>query len=152
MAKLQKCKKLNENMLLKEEYHEVEYYAKYGEHGSIGNWPEMNTAMKKAIDLYKREMKDNELGEDSFKHILNWAKDIKAFCGDIPVVIFGNKSDLIDKDNIDETAIQELIKKSDFLDYYITSAKTGEGVIPAFDAIIDELYNKFKDLSTDLIQ
>jgi small GTP-binding protein len=104
---------------------------------------------KAAIIVYSLE--DNKLGEESFKHILNWAKDIYEFCGDIPVVIFGNKMDLIDKKNLDKTAIQELTNESDFLGYYFTSAKTGSGVIHAFNAIIDDLYDKFKDLSTDLI-
>lgn len=47
-------------------YYEVDYYARVGEHGSIGNWPDMNTAYKKAIDLYKREKKANQLGEDTW--------------------------------------------------------------------------------------
>ena len=105
---------------------------------------------KAAIIVYSLE--NNELGKESFNHIMNWAKDIKEFCGDIPVVIFGNKSDLVEKSSINQTAIQGLIKKNDFLEYYFTSAKTGEGVIPAFDAIINELHEKFKDLTTDLIE
>jgi len=36
----------------------------------------------------------------------------------------------------------------DFLGYYITSAKTGKGVIDAFNTIINELYHKFKALSS----
>jgi len=102
-----------------------------------------------AIIVYSLE--DNDLGEESFKHIHNWAEDIKEFCGSIPVVIFGNKVDLIDKKNLDESAIQEFIKENNFLGYYFTSAKTGKGVINAFNAIIDELYDKFKDLSIDLL-
>jgi small GTP-binding protein len=105
---------------------------------------------KAAIIVYSLE--DNELGEESFKHILNWAKDIKEFCGDIPVMIFGNKTDLIDSKDVNEKAIKDLIKKNDFLGYYFTSAKTGTGVIQAFNAIIDVLYDKFKDLSTELIE
>jgi small GTP-binding protein len=105
---------------------------------------------KAAIIVYSLE--ENDLGEESFKHIINWAKDIKEFCGEIPVVIFGNKLDLIKKKNLDETAIQNLIKRNDFLGYYFTSAKTGNGVILAFNAIIDELYDKYKDISTELIE
>ena len=103
---------------------------------------------KAAIIVYSLE--DNELGEESFKHIRNWAKDIKEFCGVIPVVIFGNKADLIDEKNLDESAIQEFIKENNFLRYYFTSAKTGKGVINAFNAIINELYDKFNSLSVEL--
>ena len=101
-----------------------------------------------AIIVYSLE--DNKLGEESYKHIIDWAKDIKEFCGDIPVVIFGNKLDLVNEENIDERAVQKLIKENGFLGYYFTSAKTGNGVIYAFNAIIDELYEKFKDLAIDL--
>ena len=34
-----------------------------------------------------------------------------------------------------------------FLGYYITSAKTGKGVVKAFNAIIEHLHEKHKDLS-----
>ncbi|NHJ22147.1 MAG: GTP-binding protein [Candidatus Lokiarchaeota archaeon] len=103
---------------------------------------------KAAIIVYSLE--DNKLGKESFKHILNWVKDIKEFCGDIPVVIFGNKMDLIHEENIDERTVQKLIEENGFLGYYFTSAKTGNGVIRAFNAIIDELYEKFKDLAINL--
>ena len=102
-----------------------------------------------AIIVYTLE--ENELGEESFKNINNWDVDIKKYCGDIPVVIFGNKVDLINKENLDDSAIQEFTKENNFFGYYFTSAKTGKGVINAFNAIIDELYDKFKALSNDLL-
>jgi small GTP-binding protein len=100
-----------------------------------------------AIIVYSLE--ENELGEESFKHIHNWAKDIKEYCGDIPVVIFGNKVDLIDEINLDKSEVLEFIEENNYLGYYVTSAKTGKGVINAFNVIFDELYNKFKSTSTD---
>jgi len=53
---------------------------------------------------------------------------------------------LINDTNRENVKLQEFVKKYDFLDYYITSAKTGEGVIKAFNAIIEELYYKIKVL------
>jgi hypothetical protein len=47
---------------------------------------------------------------------------------------------LVDEDNLIETKIQNLVKENNFLGYYITSAKTGQGVIKAFNAIIEKLY------------
>ncbi|MFW9818839.1 MAG: Rab family GTPase [Candidatus Thorarchaeota archaeon] len=91
-----------------------------------------------AIIVYSLE--DNDLGEESFHHILNWYNDLKKHCGVIPVIIFANKVDLVDQDNLPETKVQELVKENQFLGYYITSAKTGQGVIEAFNAIIDKLY------------
>ena len=91
-------------------------------------------------------LEENELGEESFKHLQNWDKDIKKYCGDIPVVIFGNKVDLIDEKKLDNSAIETLIEEKNYLGYFITSAKTGHGVIDAFNAIINKLYFKYKDM------
>ena len=83
--------------------------------------------------------------EESYEHISSWHDDIKKFCGDLPVVIFGNKVDLVKEKNLDQKKVLDLVKERDFLGYYKTSAKTGNGVYKAFQAIIKELYNKYKD-------
>ena len=97
-----------------------------------------------AIIVYSLE--ENELGEESFKHLQNWDNDIKKYCGDIPVVVIGNKVDLIDEKKLDTSAIEKIIEDKNYLGHYITSAKTGHGVIDAFNAIIEELYVKYKDM------
>lgn len=101
-----------------------------------------------AIIVYSLE--DNNFGKESFDHILNWYEDISKFCGDIPIIVFGNKVDLVDGNKLDTSKIQDLIKKNNFLGYYITSAKTGKGVIDAFNVIIETLYSKFKGLSAEM--
>ncbi len=83
--------------------------------------------------------------EESYEHISAWHDDIKKFCGDMPIVIFGNKVDLVKEKNLDQKKVLDLVKERDFLGYYKTSAKTGNGVYKAFQAIIKELYNKYKD-------
>ena len=97
-----------------------------------------------AIVVYSLE--DNELGEDSLEHIPNWVTDIYSYCGEIPVVVFANKIDLVDKQNMDKSKIAELVKKNNFLGYFLTSAKTGQGVVEAFNTIIENLYLKYKDM------
>ena len=89
----------------------------------------------------------NDLGKNSFLHVKNWYNELKKYCGDIPVVLFANKVDLVNKNNLNELEIQEIVKEYNFLGYYITSAKTGQGVIEAFNAIIEKLYYKYKKLS-----
>ena len=96
-----------------------------------------------AIIVYSLE--DNELGEDSFEHVQNWVKDIYSYCGEIPVIIFANKVDLVAEKRLDTSKLAELVKKEKILGYFITSAKTGQGVIEAFSTIIDELHLKYKD-------
>jgi len=83
--------------------------------------------------------------EESYEHISSWHDDIKKFCGDLPIILFGNKVDLVKEKNLDEKKVLDLVKERDFLGYYKTSAKTGNGVYKAFQAIIKELYNKYKD-------
>ncbi|MFW9820882.1 MAG: Rab family GTPase [Candidatus Thorarchaeota archaeon] len=89
-------------------------------------------------------LEENELGRDSFKHVTDWYKEIKKFCGDIPLVLFCNKVDLVDESKLEEEKIQKFIKKNDFINYYLTSAKTGQNVEKAFKAIIEALQNRMK--------
>jgi len=84
--------------------------------------------------------------DKSFNHIYDWHEDIKKYCGDIPIVLFGNKIDLVDDGSIEIDKVEEVVDESDFLGFYKTSAKTGNGVYEAFQAIIKNLYEKYKDL------
>ncbi len=95
-------------------------------------------------------LEENDLGEESFNHIENWHNELKKYCSDIPVVLFANKVDLIEEANLIKTNIQEVIKERNFLGYFLTSAKMGKGVHEAFKAIIEKLYYKYKDLSSEL--
>ncbi|MFW9942981.1 MAG: Rab family GTPase [Candidatus Thorarchaeota archaeon] len=109
--------------------------------------PSFYKESKAAIIVFSLE--ENDLGKRSFNHLNDWHEVIKKHCGDIPIVVFANKVDLVDEKNLNKAKIQGFVKERDFLDYYLTSAKTGQGVHEAFNAIINELYSKFKALSTD---
>ncbi len=87
----------------------------------------------------------SHIDEDSFNHIKDWHEDIKKYTGDLPIVLFGNKTDLVDKKDLDEEIINSIVQDQNFLGYYKTSAKTGSGVYEAFQAIIKELYHKYKE-------
>lgn len=93
-------------------------------------------------------LEENELGNTSFKNIGSWYDELKMRCGNIPVVLFGNKVDLIEESDLDTSKIQIIIKKLNIFKFYITSAKTGQGVNEAFNFIIEELYKKSKALSS----
>ncbi|NVM46759.1 MAG: GTP-binding protein [Candidatus Lokiarchaeota archaeon] len=84
-------------------------------------------------------LEENQLGSRSFNNIINWYQEVNQFCGYIPIVLFANKVDLINEDEIDHPKIQKIVKKNKFLSYYITSTKTGQGVHNAFDTIIENL-------------
>ena len=100
-----------------------------------------------AIIVYSLE--PNDLGKESFDHINNWYNDIKQYCGEIPVVVFANKEDLVKKEEIDHNTIKALVEQNQFLGYYITSAKTGKGVTDAFNSLINTLYKKYKTISLE---
>ena len=89
-------------------------------------------------------LEENDFGRKSLKHIEKWNKEIKKFCGDIPVILFGNKVDLVNESNLNDDKILKFIDKGIYIDYFRTSAKTGQNVEKAFHRIINELYNKYK--------
>jgi small GTP-binding protein len=94
-------------------------------------------------------LEENNLGMDSLTHIKNWYDESYKYCGDIPVVLFANKVDLVNESEIDSVKVQDLANKYNFLGSYLTSAKTGQGVIEAFNAIIEKLYYKFKKIPSE---
>ncbi|NHJ20898.1 MAG: GTP-binding protein [Candidatus Lokiarchaeota archaeon] len=100
--------------------------------------PSFYRASKAAIIVYSLER--NNLGERSFNHITRWYEDVKQFCGEIPIVVFANKVDLVDEQSLDKLQIQNLVKKLNIIGYYITSAKTGQGLDEAFNALIKEIH------------
>ena len=102
---------------------------------------------KAAIIVYSLE--ENDLGKNSFTHIENWYNQLNKYCSGIPVLLFANKVDLVSKNEINKAKIQNIVKKYNFFEYFTTSAKTGEGVIEAFNVIIEKLYFKYKQLSTN---
>ncbi|MFW9940632.1 MAG: Rab family GTPase [Candidatus Thorarchaeota archaeon] len=99
---------------------------------------------KGAIIVYSLE--DNELGKNSFTHIKNWHEVVVKNCENIPVVLFANKVDLVDESSLNSAEIQNLVNERNFLNFFLTSAKTGQGVIEAFNTIIEQLYLKFKTI------
>ncbi|MHA1149657.1 MAG: Rab family GTPase [Promethearchaeota archaeon] len=106
--------------------------------------PTFYKGSKAAIIVFNLENTDH--GKESFEHIVTWHEDIKKYCGELPIVLFGNKVDLVDESTIDMDKIEAAVKDRKFLGFYKTSAKTGSGVYEGFQAIIKELYNKFKDV------
>ncbi len=97
---------------------------------------------KAAIIVYSLE--ENDRGKESHDHIDYWYKDLKKSCGDIPIIIFSNKVDLINENKLDDAYIQNFIKEKNIIGVYRTSAKTNQGVTEAFQKIIRELYEKYK--------
>jgi len=110
--------------------------------------PSFFNKSRAGIIVYSLE--ENKLGEESFINITDWYDEIKKYCGDIPIIIFANKIDLVDISQVDESSLKEVVEENNLLGYRITSAKTGNGVTDAFNDLIETLYHKFKSLSDEL--
>lgn len=110
------------------------------------------TGTNAAIIVFSHE--DNESGEKSLKNVPKWLEEITKHVSKIPMMLFGNKIDLIDVDklNIDMTLpksdynLNKLAKDMGFIGYYKTSALSGENVHEAFSALIKVLHSNQKSL------
>lgn len=99
--------------------------------------PSFYRASKAAIIVFSLE--ENNLGKRSYENISSWYDDVKEFCGDIPIVLFANKVDLISEENVDKKRIEDLVETNKFLGFFLTSAKTGMRVKDAFNFLIENL-------------
>lgn len=73
--------------------------------------------------------------------LTNWIDEVSKVAGDIPIQIIANKTDLTTNMEIDEDEIRSY---SDSINsrYIMTSAKTGENVEPAFDAMARNIIDR----------
>ena len=91
---------------------------------------------------------DTKHGKESFKNFPKWLADVgkNLDTGILPVIIFGNKIDLVDNFDGAKSAaeIEGMMKDYNFLGYYPTSALTGEGVNEAFEKLSEKLISIYK--------
>ncbi|KKM68859.1 hypothetical protein LCGC14_1456730 [marine sediment metagenome] len=84
--------------------------------------------------------------ERSWNHVERWVADVKKHCPNIPMILFGNKIDLVDEASLDDGSprgnanVEQFAKDNKFIGYYKTSALTGGGVIDAFKVLVKKLY------------
>ena len=79
---------------------------------------------------------------DSFSNLRVWLDSLKDCVGEdnnIQLIVLGNKCDLEDQIEVSE---EELKMKADELgvEYFLTSAKTGQNIEEAFDTIFQKVY------------
>jgi len=93
----------------------------------------------------------------SYDHVPRWLEDLKKHCGNIPMVLFGNKVDLVNATALSSNPgsptsdinVEQFAKLNRFIGYYKTSALTGQGVTDAFKILVKKLYTiaKISDFS-----
>jgi small GTP-binding protein len=85
---------------------------------------------------------------ESYTHVSKWLDDLKKHCGNIPIVLFGNKVDLVNDGELasnpniktSDAIVEQFAKDNRFVGYYKTSALTSQGVTDAFKALVRKLY------------
>ncbi|MHA1385078.1 MAG: Rab family GTPase [Candidatus Helarchaeota archaeon] len=79
--------------------------------------------------------------KSSFDHVMDWYEESREICGDIPLILVGNKIDLADDRKILETDGQRLAKEIN-ADFFETSAKTGEKIDLVFEKLVNKIIKK----------
>ncbi|MDG6221254.1 MAG: hypothetical protein QCI38_07380, partial [Candidatus Thermoplasmatota archaeon] len=73
--------------------------------------------------------------KDTLDTIDGWVSGIRGVCGEIPVVVLGNKADLKDQMQITSEELKDKAASFSSLSH-LTSAKTGENVENAFMELV----------------
>ncbi|MHA2008236.1 MAG: Rab family GTPase [Promethearchaeota archaeon] len=87
---------------------------------------------------------------ETYDHVTKWLTDVKDACGRIPIILFGNKADLVDQSAIatssnyatSDVHVKKFAQDNQIIDYYRTSALTGQDVNKAFQALVFKLYQR----------
>lgn len=95
-------------------------------------------------------LEENDLGIKSFSNINSWLSLVREHCGNIPVVLFANKVDLISFNENIKGKIESVVSELKLEKYFVTSALTGKRVHEAFNFIIRLLYDRYQIKNPDL--
>ena len=79
--------------------------------------------------------------QKTFNNVKNWLINIRDNNDKIPIVLFGNKCDLIGKREVGEKEAQDFAKENN-LTYFETSAKNNINVKEGFTKIAEDAYEK----------
>ncbi|XP_046857312.1 ras-related protein Rab-27A-like isoform X1 [Xenia sp. Carnegie-2017] len=91
--------------------------------------------------------------EQSFVNIRNWLSQLQthAYCENPDIVLLGNKADLQDSRAVDSNEARN-IAESLGLQYFETSAATGQNVNEAIEALLDQVMRRMEAcVDTDLL-
>ncbi|MCY3410922.1 MAG: GTP-binding protein [Candidatus Heimdallarchaeota archaeon] len=88
--------------------------------------------------------------KESFDNIVHWIDDIKKYCDEVPLVVIGNKSDLIDERALTEVQGKEMAETlrarwSKDIHFIETSAKQDIGVTQAFMDLAESILKMIKE-------
>lgn len=87
---------------------------------------------------------------ETYHRIEKWFSDVKEACGSIPVILFGNKADLVDQEALaispnyttSDIHVEKFVQDHKIIRYFKTSALTGQNVKEAFQTLVLKLYQR----------
>lgn len=90
----------------------------------------------------------------TFKNVNRWITELRGHVKEIPLIILGNKIDLVDEIEVHDDQITEYLadlrgRWSEEVFYYDTSAKTAENVNEAFVRLAEYILKKVKAEEVD---
>ena len=77
----------------------------------------------------------------SFNNVITWLQDVREISTNIPIVLFGNKCDLVDNRKVEKEEAEEFANNNE-VTYFETSAKENINIKEGFDKIIEEAFKK----------
>ena len=80
--------------------------------------------------------------KESFDRVIDWLKQIRDYSTKLPICLFGNKSDLKER-QITQEEIDKLCEKEDLV-YFETSAKKNTGITEGFVKVATLAYKAFE--------
>jgi small GTP-binding protein len=89
-----------------------------------------STAAVFTYDITKRE---------TFEHLKEWISEARQYIKEAPIVIVGNKIDLIDERVVSKREGEAFAQDIGALGFYETSAKTGENLDTMFNTLTNEV-------------
>lgn len=83
--------------------------------------------------------------ESSLNRIPEWREKIAELCGEIPIVLIGNKLDLEEQRVISNEKGMEILKKNNLSLFMEVSTETGENVERMFELIGELMFNAYSN-------
>ena len=77
----------------------------------------------------------------SFDNVLTWLQDVREISSKIPIVLFGNKCDLIEERKVTNEEAKEFADNNEIF-YFETSAKDNINIKEGFEKISEDAYSK----------
>lgn len=86
---------------------------------------------------------------ETLLHSKNWVKTLTKEQGKLPIILLANKCDIDGDHNVSESEINSMAEKLD-IDYWYTSAKTGQNVALAFRNLGEMLIEQRRERPSDV--